>query len=597
VKSNSRAVKNLATLLAAVVFATAFVLPMSTTASYVGVHQGNQATRTSAHPHAAGRVLIEFRQSPSESFWKALENRYGLVRGQRLDTFRSLREIAQELRAVSSDADISFGESCYAANLPNQSDALMEAVIVDLESQSEFVLKAQPDYIYEACQSSGSNVQPNDPLFSSMIHGIVRGGWALEWAHFPGAWRWGTSGATIAVLDGRADASHPDLQVDPRSQDCVLDGDPSVSDHGTSVAGIAGESGNNNTGGCGGAWNASLVCERVMNSANFVTTSAAVRSLNHLSTLPDVRVINMSWGGPAAGDSLLHDAIRAMRIRGVLFVGSAGNEGNNIDTTPVYPASWPEVIPVAMSDYLSNNLAPLSNWGRNCIGAPGGGFILTTKPNGGYDFFSGTSAAAPFVSAAASLLFSQGYSADEVEWRLKNSLEKPASLSQIAGEMNVEAAFMLQKPPLALSFDRTSYSGGEGDPINISIGVSDPTAQTVVDFGDGIRTTVTGSFNSNHAYPYGQYTARATATAAGLSMTVTASVVVIDKLDYHVKLKGNGKAVVSASSSQPTAQLILTINGVRIEPRDVGYWVKKGVSSPVVFVITSDKGSQAVVNK
>src|SRR6185503_1409384 len=208
--------------------------------------------------------------------------------------------------------------------------------------------------------------------------------------------------------------------------------DPAISDHGTSVAGIAGESGNNGTGGCGGVWNTSLVVDRVANSANWVTSSAALSSLNHISTMPDVRVVNMSWGSDA-NDSMLHDAIRSMRARGVVFVAAAGNDTRSIDDQPRYPAAWPEVIPVAMSGYLNNNLAPQSNWGRNCVAAPGGGFILTTKPGGGYDFFNGTSAAAPFVAAAASLLFSQGYSASEVEWRLRNGVDKPASLSQVAG--------------------------------------------------------------------------------------------------------------------------------------------------------------------
>lgn len=433
-KRNGCVIKKLSTLLTAAVLAAALILPLGSAASYTVAHQGNQSIpKKTSYPHVPGRLLIEFQHAPDEGFWERLGKSYGLVREKRLDTFRSLGEIAREVRAAS-DAKVTLGESCYAATLPNTNDSFMEAVLADLESQKGMALNAQPDYIYEACQVSGSNVQPNDPLFNSLIHGLFRGGWALEWAHFPGAWRFGTSGATIAILGGRADTSHPDLRVDPRSQDCVLDGDPAPTDHGTSVAGIAGELGNNNTGHCGGVWNAPLICDRVINNAGQGNTSWAVSALNHLSTLPDVRVVNMSWGGPAAGDSLLHDSIRAMRARGIVFVAAAGNDGNNIDTTPFYPAAWSEVIPVAMSNYQQNTLVPRSNWGRNCIAAPGGGAILTTKPGGGYDFSSGTSAAAPFVSAAASLLFAQGYSASEVEWRLRNGVDKPASLSNIVGE-------------------------------------------------------------------------------------------------------------------------------------------------------------------
>jgi len=587
-------VVKLSALLTAAVLAVALMFPLRDTASYTVASQSDQAAKRTSYPHIPGRILIAFKQAPDERFWRAFGSRYRLVQQRRLDTFRPMSEIAQDMR-IASNADAPLGDSCYTAMLPDQTDAFMEAVLADLESQEELVLKAQPDYIYQACQSP--TVQPNDPLFNSMIHGIVRGGWALEWAHFPGAWRWGTSGATIAVLDGRADTSHPDLRIDPRSQDCVQDGDLSVSEHGTSVAGIAGESGNNGTGGCGGVWSAPLVCDRVLNSDNWVTTSAALASLNHLATLPDVRVVNMSWGGPAAGDSLLHDAIRAMRVRGLIFVASAGNEATNIDTTPFYPASWPEVIPVAMSGYLTNDLAPQSNWGRNCIAAPGGGFILTTKPNGGYDFFNGTSAAAPFVAAAASLLFSQGYSASEVEWRLKNGVNKPASLSHIAGELNVENSFMLTAPALNAAFDQGSYNGSEGNPVSISVGVSDASARTVIEFGDGATTSVTGSFSGSHVYPYGQFVVKATATAGASNVTVTSTVTVTDRLDFKIKLKSGGKAKVSASSTQPDAVLTLTINGVLVSENEPGFWVKKKVSKPAQFIITSDKGAQVVVNK
>ncbi len=595
-KRKSCVMKKLSALLTTAVLAAALMFPMGSAASYAVVHQANQTiTKKIGYPHIPGRVLIEFKHAPDESFWEALESRYGLVREQRLDTFRSLGEIKQEVRAAS-DADVSLGESCYAATLPSPDDAFMDVLLADLESQQELVLNAQPDYIYEACQSSGSNVQPNDPLFSSLIHGIVRGGWALEWSHFPGAWRWGTSGVTIAILDGRADTNHPDLRVDPRSQDFVQDGDFSVSDHGTSVAGIAGAVGNNSVGGTGGTWNTSLVCDRVMNSANWVTTSAALASLNHLATLPDVRVVNMSWVSDA-DDTMLHNAIRLLRAKGVVLIASAGNDSRSIDVQPRYPAAWPEVLPVAMSGYQQNTLDPRSNWGRNCITAPGGGFILTTKPGGGYDFFSGTSAAAPFVSAAASLLFSQGYSADEVEWRLRNGVDKPASLSQVAGALNVEASFMLTAPALSAAFSQASYTGSEGESVGISVGVSDATARTFIEFGDGTTASVVGSFNGSHVYPYGQYVAKATATASGSSITATSTVTITDRLDFKIKLKSGGKAKVSASSTQPSAVLTLTINGVLVSEKEPGFWVKKKVSKPAQFIITSDKGAQVVVNK
>ncbi len=97
----------------------------------------------------------------------------------------------------------------------------------------------------------------------------------------------------------------------------------------------------------------------------------------------------------------------AARARpGILFVISAGNNGRDIDGTPVYPAALPldNFLVVTSSDHLGR-LAPGSNWGResvdlmvpaeelpivNFTGAPGHG--------------SGSSYAVPRVAALAARL-------------------------------------------------------------------------------------------------------------------------------------------------------------------------------------------------
>lgn len=143
-------------------------------------------------------------------------------------------------------------------------------------------------------------------------------------------------------------------------------------------------------------------------------------------------VINMSLGvsssctSPDAMPTV--DAINAVRATGAVVVASAGNDGVNMSTYPVIPASCAGVLAVgSTSEYgdragysnTSGRKVVYSNYGSAVdLAAPGGdvywsstGGILssintgaTTPVGPGYARYSGTSMAAPVVSAAAALL-------------------------------------------------------------------------------------------------------------------------------------------------------------------------------------------------
>jgi hypothetical protein len=114
---------------------------------------------------------------------------------------------------------------------------------------------------------------------------------------------------------------------------------------------------------------------------------------------------NNSWGGGGFSQSL-SDAIEAGGRQGILFVAAAGNEGNNNDIFPGYPASITSeaIISVAATD-SSNNLAGFSNYGATSVdvGAPGVG-IYSSLPGNRYASYSGTSMAAPHVAGIVGLL-------------------------------------------------------------------------------------------------------------------------------------------------------------------------------------------------
>jgi subtilase family protein len=108
----------------------------------------------------------------------------------------------------------------------------------------------------------------------------------------------------------------------------------------------------------------------------------------------DVKLINMSFSGPQ--DALVGDAIARMSESGVIFVAAAGNEGPTAE--PSYPAAYPQVIAVtAVTKDLRNYR--YANRGPHIEFSAPGVDIWTAAPGGSAGFHSGTSFAAPHVTA------------------------------------------------------------------------------------------------------------------------------------------------------------------------------------------------------
>src|SRR5262249_18409269 len=129
----------------------------------------------------------------------------------------------------------------------------------------------------------------------------------------------------------------------------------------------------------------------------------------------------------------IDDGIAYAQSKGDVFVAAAGNNGTNNDTTRFYPANDPHsnVISVAAID-STGALASFSNYGANSValGAPGVS-VLSTLPNGGYGFGSGTSFAAPFVTGTAALVLAAhpGWSYAQVISALKSTVTPDPSLA------------------------------------------------------------------------------------------------------------------------------------------------------------------------
>ena len=123
------------------------------------------------------------------------------------------------------------------------------------------------------------------------------------------------------------------------------------------------------------------------------TTESLIRALDWL-VLEKISVINMSLSGPA--DPLLEIAIKRVQEKGSIIVAAVGNGGPT--APPLYPAAYPGVVAVTAVD-KQQHVYLRANRGRYVAFSAPGVNISTANAGGGYQVISGTSIAAPFVSA------------------------------------------------------------------------------------------------------------------------------------------------------------------------------------------------------
>jgi len=205
-------------------------------------------------------------------------------------------------------------------------------------------------------------------------------------------------GVEIAVVDTGADAAHPDLRGRIRDVHDEVGDDPAVSEddhHGTEVAGVIAAVGNNHIGIVGMAPQATLSIYKACWYPSDADTGALCNSFTLAKALAAVldnrgaRIVNMSLGGPA--DPLLARLLEKLLAQGRIVIAAMPADGDRDG----FPGNVPGVIVVRSSGNSTNPPGVLSAPGRD---------ILTTQPDGGYDFTSGSSMAAAHVSGIAALL-------------------------------------------------------------------------------------------------------------------------------------------------------------------------------------------------
>src|SRR5829696_536037 len=396
------------------------------------------APAEAAAPAAEGRLLVGFKKGVSsdrqQRLLAALEgrisHRFESIRGGRLVVVRPRSGRATDLlrKRLAKRAEVAY---------------------------------AEPDFLQFASKT------PDDPFYP-LQYALLESPDDHD-IDAPTAWGTRSSCAKVAILDTGIDTDHPDLvgnvyksadkpnngkdddkngYVDDTYGYNTIKGKGSGEDddgHGTHVSGIVGGRGNNDVGVSGTCWSTKLLAVKFMNSKGKGSTSDAIAGIDY-AVKQGFKIINCSFGSSSKSSSL-HDAVDYAQDHNTLLVVAAGNDSENIDEHPLYPASYTDsnVLAVAASTQ-DDTLADFSNFGSTGVdvAAPGDS-IYSTYLGGGYRVLSGTSMAAPYVSGVAALLRKHESDASygNLRYAIRHKVDKPPALNgKVAydGRLNAEKA-------------------------------------------------------------------------------------------------------------------------------------------------------------
>lgn len=316
------------------------------------------------------------------------------------------------------------------------------------------------------------------------------------------------SNEVVAVIDSGINETHEDFYnandgssviVSPMDVSGGARGYEDLNGHGSNVAGIIGNVGDNNLGGRGIASGVKIMPINVCpdSSGNF-SSSNVIKALNAAiekkkayldndSAGLNICVINMSLGG-GAYSAAFNTAVQNAVNLGITVVAAANN---NDESAYGYPASFDNVISVASvnSYYIKSEF---SNYGdKVSIAAPGGErstyieeigvqcpgeWVYASGKNSSDSYIGcyGTSQASPMVAACAALLYADDPSItpNEVENRIEETASPVNPGYQIgAGCLNVAAALNISEDIAVPLIDKESGSVPASD-FDVNLGLT-----------------------------------------------------------------------------------------------------------------------------
>ncbi len=366
---------------------------------------------------------------------------------------QSLSSQSASLRSTSSKSEAGF----VRVRVPSGTTDRAFAEKLALETGAT----VQPNYRYRLLEA------PNDTLFNDQAN--------LTQIDAAGAWftQVNVPDNLIAVLDTGINASHPDLvgRINAGKDFCPTfttsctgeDNDPTEltvaqgGGHGTFATGIVGATTNNKAGIAGITQGGKILAVKVFgaDAGGAIADTVALSKGIKYAADQGSKVISMSLGvcitqanAFDTPDKLTENAITYAVGKGAVLVAASGNNGVNpnaqcgTDTAVQFPASNPNVIAVG-SVNNSNARSSFSATGAALdLVAPGEALTSLRFDNAAYEQKSGTSFAAPQVSAVAGLIFAANPALTRIE--VQSILESTAKDLGTAGKDTDFGAGLLQ---------------------------------------------------------------------------------------------------------------------------------------------------------
>jgi subtilisin family serine protease len=310
-------------------------------------------------------------------------------------------------------------------------------------------------------------------------------------------------------------------------------GDPTPGDgiensHGTHVAGIIAAEPNNAEGIAGVCPDCRIMALRI-GGGTAITLGAELKAINY-AIANGADVINMSFGSSVWSKSE-RAAINKAGKHGILVVIAAGNASADNDiqfydsgghhavpaSAPAYPSSYTlkNILAVAATNDRDNyayfsqcrqNVLDIpfwkcgfTSWGHDSVdvAAPGTDTLSTVKVGQGssfanYEYFDGTSMAAPLVAGIAGLVLSKhsGYSAGQVKNAIMHSVNHPTSMKLFDSWADVVG---VGKTALTGKFTRTNGRVNALKALSASTANATPLTDGNIDGARSIKGKRTGS--------------------------------------------------------------------------------------------------------
>lgn len=288
-------------------------------------------------------------------------------------------------------------------------------VIADVSGSDVKNIDKMKDTVIEKDYLLEGNSEPNATWQESLDY-VVDGAWDVKAIHAENAdtQKQVTDKVKIAVLDSGMDKFSAGRLagsvnfVNPDEDGFGND----VTGHGTAVQNVILSDGETTRSVLEDNEVVELYSVKVLDENNQAPISRIIAALNWCVE-NEMNVVNMSFG-TLAKSKILQDAVERADEAGVLMVAAAGNGGKADGSTVEYPAAYPQVLGIG-SVNQKMEVSEFSARGKGVDLVAPGENIPVTVPWGFYGVQSGTSFAAPHVTAVAGILWAQNRSKNSVE--------------------------------------------------------------------------------------------------------------------------------------------------------------------------------------